>query len=155
LDVQRAVADQARAEQSMTAAQLGVTNARRDLFSLTGLEAQAASEFPEDDLHDETPLASWMGDTSNAPSAQTAVANRQRAEEGVRAANTAWLRTVDAKAQERFTNATAFIGGHSAVYLLQLVATWKLDTTIRPQIRAQNAAASAARAAEDQARQAA
>jgi outer membrane protein TolC len=155
LDVQRAVADQARAEQSVTAAQLGVTNARRDLYSLTGLDAQAASEFPEDDLHDEAPLASWMGDTNNVPSVQSAVANRMRAEEGAKAANTAWLPTVDAKAQERFTNATAFIGGHSAVYLLQLVATWKLDTTIRPQIRAQNAAASAARANEDQARQAA
>jgi outer membrane protein TolC len=155
LDVQRAVADQARAEQSMTAAQLGVTNARRDLYSLTGLEAQAANEFPQDDLHDEAPLASWMGDTNNVPSVQSAVANRLRAEEGVKAANTAWLPTIDAKGQERFTNATAFIGGHSPVYLLQLVATWKLDSTIRPQIRAQNAAASAARANEDQARQAA
>ena len=35
------------------------------------------------------------------------------------------------------------------------MATWKLDTTIRPQIRAQDAAAAAARAGEDQARQAA
>jgi len=41
------------------------------------------------------------------------------------------------------------------VYLLQVTATWKLDLTIIPQIRAQNAAAAAARANEDRARLAA
>jgi outer membrane protein TolC len=155
LDVQRAVADQARAEQSLTAAQLAVTNTRRDLYSLTGVQAEPAAEFPQDDLHEEPPLQSWMGKTGAVPAVQSAIANRERAEEGARAANTGWLPSVDAKAQEKFTNATAFIGGHTAVYLLQLVATWQLDTTIRPQIRAQDAAASAARASEDQARQAA
>jgi outer membrane protein TolC len=155
LDVQRAVADQARAEQSLTAAQLAVTNTRRDLYSLTGVQAEPAAEFPQDDLHEEPPLQSWMGKTGAVPAVQSAIANRERAEEGARAANTGWLPSVDAKAQEKFTNATAFLAGHSAVYLLQLVASWQLDTTIRPQIRAQNAAASAARASEDQARQAA
>jgi len=155
LDVQRALADEAKAEQNVTAAQLGVTSTRRDLYSLSGLDATPADVFPEDDLHEESPLAMWMGKTSGVPAVQSAVANREKAEEGVRAANTGWLPSVDATAEEKFTNATAFIGGHTAIYLLQLVATWKLDTTIRPQIRAQNAAASAARASEDQARQAA
>ena len=155
LDVQRAVADQAKADQNVTAAQLAVTNTRRDLYSLTGLEAQPAADFPEDDLHEESSLDTWMGKTKAVPSVQSAVANRERAEEGVSAANTGWLPSLDAKAQEKFTNATAFVGGHTAIYLLQLVATWKLDTTIRPQIRAQKAAAAAARASEDQARQAA
>ncbi len=155
LDVQRAVADQAKADQNVTAAQLAVTNTRRNLYSLTGLEAQPAADFPEDDLHEESSLDTWMGKTKAVPSVQSAVANRERAEEGVSAANTGWLPSLDAKAQEKFTNATAFVGGHTAIYLLQLVATWKLDTTIRPQIRAQKAAAAAARASEDQARQAA
>ncbi len=155
LDVQRAVADQARAEQSMTAAQLAVTNTRRDLYSLSGLDAEPAAAFPEDDLHEEPSLESWMGKTNTVPSVRSAVANRERAEEGVRAANTGWLPTVNASAEEKFTNATAFAGGHAAVYLLQLVATWKIDATIRPLIRAQDAAATAARAGEDQARQAA
>jgi outer membrane protein len=155
LDVQRAVADQARAQQNVTAAQLGVTNTRRDLYSLTGLEAAPADVFPEDDLHEESSLEGWMGKTSTVPSVQSAAANRERAEEGVRAANTAWLPSVNATAEEKFTNATAFVGGHTAVYLLQLVATWKLDMSLRPQIRAQVAAAAAARAGEDQARQAA
>jgi outer membrane protein TolC len=155
LDVQRAVADQARAQQNLTAAQLGVTNTRRDLYSLSGLEATPADVFPEDDLHEESSLEGWMGKTKAVPSVQSATANRERAEEGVRAANTAWLPSVNATAEEKFTNATAFVGGHTAVYLLQLVATWKLDMSLRPQIRAAAAAAAAARAGEDQARQAA
>jgi outer membrane protein TolC len=155
LDVQRAVADQARAEQALTAAQLAVTNSRRDLYSLSGLAAEPAAEFPQDDLHEEPPLESWLGKTGTVPAVRSAIASRERAEEGARAANTAWLPSVDAKAEEKFTNATAFAGGHTAVYLLQIVASWQLDTTIRPQIRAQNAAAAAARASEDQARQAA
>jgi outer membrane protein TolC len=60
---------------------------------------------------------------------------------------------VSGTAEEKFTNATAFAGGHSTFYLVQLTANWKLDTTLGPQIRAQNAAASAARANEDLARQ--
>ena len=61
--------------------------------------------------------------------------------------------TISGLAEEKLTNATVFAGGHSAFYLLQLTASWKLDTTIVPKIRAQNAAASAARANEDHARQ--
>jgi outer membrane protein len=155
LDVQRAVADQAKAQKNVTAAELAVTNTRRDLYSLSGLEAEPAAAFPEDDLHQESPLESWTGRTEQVPSVKSAMANTARAEEGARAANTAWLPSIDATAEEKFTNATAFVGGHTAIYLLQVVASWKLDTTIRPQIRAQKAAAAAARASEDQARQAA
>jgi outer membrane protein len=153
LDVQRALADQAKSEQSLTAAQLGVTNTRRDLYSLSGVVAEPAATFPEDDLHEEDPLATFTRKVDSIPSVKSATASRMTAEEGARAANTAWLPTVAASAQEKFTNATAFIGGHSKVYLLQLAATWKLDTTIVSQIRAQNAAVVAARANEDQARQ--
>ena len=155
LDVQRALADQAKASQSVTAAQLAVTNTRHDLYSLSGLAAEPATGFPEDDLHEEKSLAAWTGNTSAVPSVQSAEATRVREEEGAKAANTAWLPTLNATAEEKFTNATAFIGGHTNIYLLQLVASWKLDATIRPQIRAQNAAAAAARANADQARQAA
>jgi outer membrane protein TolC len=155
LDVQRALADRAKAEQSVTAAELAVTNTRRDLYSLSGLVAEPSSGFPEDDLHEEEPLPIWTGKAESVPAVKSATANRQSAEEGARAARTGWLPTVQATAQEKFTNATAFSGGHSAFYLLQLGATWKLDTTILPQIRAQNAAAAAARANEDRSRLAA
>jgi outer membrane protein TolC len=155
LDVQRALADQAKAEQNLTAAQLGVTSVRRDLYSLTGVTAEPAAGFPEDDLHEEEPLASWTGQTAAVPSVRSATASRMTAEQGARAANAVWLPTVTGSAQEKFTNATAFVGGHNAIYLLQVAATWKIDATLVSQIRAQNAAVAAARANEDQAQQSA
>jgi outer membrane protein TolC len=156
LDVQRALADEAKAEQNVTAADLAVTTTRRDLSSLSGLVAEPATSFPEDDLHEEgQPLEAWTGKADAAPSVKSAAAARSEADLGVQAAKTGWLPTVSASAEERFTNATAFVGGHSAIYLLQVTAAWKLDTTIVPEIRAQSAAAAAARANEDQARRAA
>jgi outer membrane protein TolC len=155
LDIQRALADQAKAEQSVTQAQLELTNTRRDLYSLSGLVAQPSSAFPVDDLHEEDPIQSWTGRANGVPSVKSAEANRESAEEGAHAARTGWLPSLSGTAEEKFTNATAFTGNHSDVYLLQLTASWKLDLTIIPQIRAQNAAAAAARANEDRARLAA
>jgi outer membrane protein TolC len=153
LDVQRAVADRAKAEQNVTVARLGVTNTRRDLYSQTGVRPEPASVFPDDDLHEEPPLEIWMSGADKVPSVRSAEAGRAAADDASHAARTGWLPTVAASAEEKFTNATAFAGGHSAYYLLQLTANWKLDTTLGPQIRAQNAAASAARANEDRVRQ--
>jgi outer membrane protein len=62
---------------------------------------------------------------------------------------------VTGQAQEKFTNATAFAGGHSAYYLLQIAANWRLDNTVLPQIRQQDAYAAEAQAQEDKARRAA
>lgn len=155
LDVQRALSDQAKAEQNVTAAQLGVTNTRRDLYSLSGVVAEPVAEFPEDDLHEEAPLERWMGRSSTVPSVKSAEANRLTAEKNASAVKAALLPTIGATAEEKFTNATAFVGGHTSIYLLQLSATWKLDATIVPQIRAQNAAVGVAQANEDRARQAA
>jgi outer membrane protein TolC len=155
LDVQRALADQAKAEQSVTAAQLAVVNTRRDLYTLSGLEAEPASSFPEDDLHDEGPLEHWTGKTGGVPSVESARASRVTAEQSEKAVKAALLPTLAGVAEEKFTNATAFTGGHSAIYLFQVTASWKLDTTIAPQVRAQDAAVAAARADEERARQAA
>lgn len=155
LDAQRALADQAKAEQSVTAAQLAVENTRQDLYSLSGLQAEPASVFPEDDLHEETALENWIGLASSVPAVQSAEANRETAEKNASAVKAALLPTIAGMAEERFTNATAFIGGHSAVYLLELSASWKLDTTVIPQLRIVRAAVAAARAEEDRTRLAA
>jgi outer membrane protein TolC len=153
LDVQRALADQAKAEQNVTAAQLGVTNTRRDLYSLSGLVAEPVSAFPQDDLHEEAPLPTWTGRTNAVPSVRSAVAGTTTAEKNVRTVKDVLLPTLSATAEEKFTNATAFIGGHTEVYLLQLVANWKVDTTLFAETRAYEAAASAARANEEHVRQ--
>jgi outer membrane protein TolC len=155
LDIQRALADQAKADQTVTAAQLSVTNTGRDLYSLSGVVAEPSTGFPEDDLHEEEPLASWTGKTGDAPAVLSADAKRVAAEKTARAVKNMVLPTVSATGEEKFTNATALNGGYNEVYLLQLAATWRLDTTLFAQNRAQNAAAAAARANEDQARQSA
>ena len=155
LDVQRAVADQAKAEQTVTAAQLGVTNTQRDLYSLSGVIPEPARDFPSDDLHEEEALPTWMGTTNSVPSVMSARASRAAAEHGAHAVKNSLLPTLSGTAEEKLTNATAFVGGHTAVYLLQLTANWRLDTTLFAQNRAQNAAVAAARANEEGARQAA
>jgi outer membrane protein TolC len=155
LEVQRAIADQAKAEQNVTAAELSVSNTRQDLYSLSGLDAEPATTFPEDDLHDEAPLEAWTGKIGAVPAVQSAVASRVSAEENARAVKATLFPTISGMGEERFTNATAFIGGHKAVYLAQVSATWKVDTTISPMLQAQSAAVAAARANEDGARQAA
>jgi len=155
LDVQRALADAARAEQQVTGAQLNVINSRRDLYSLTGMAPEPASTFPDDDLHPEAPLEGWMAGADKVPSVKSAEASRISAEEASHAARTGWLPTLNGVAEEKFTNATAFSGGYGAFYLLQLAANWKLDNTVLPQIHQQNAIAAAARANEDKVRQAA
>jgi outer membrane protein TolC len=155
LDVQRSLADAAKAEQSLTSAQLSVTNARRDLYSLTGMNPEGGATFPNDDLHEESPLDGWMSSAATVPSVKSAEASRESADEASHAARTGWLPTVNGIAEEKLTNNSVFSGGHVAYYLLQLTATWKLDNTIIPQIKAQNAIAAAARANEDKVRTAA
>jgi outer membrane protein TolC len=155
LEVQRALADEARASQAVTGAQLAVTNVRRDLLSMTGVAPAPATTFPDDDLHEEAPLEGWMSGASTVPSVKSAEETRASAERASGAAKANWWPTLSGVAEEKFTNSTAFTGGHSDVYLLQLIANWKLDMTIMPQVRAAQAVTAAARAREDKARQAA
>jgi outer membrane protein len=151
LDVQRALADVARSQQELASAGYGVTTSARNLSTLSGVEPEPSSTFPVDDLHEEPPLASWLRGSVDTPRVAAAVAQRRAAEKTADAARATWLPTVTGTATERFTNATAF-AGHASYYLLQLSASWKLDATISPTVRAQNAAAAAAIAREDGAR---
>ena len=152
LDVQRALAEEAKAAQQLTSAQLSLVNARRDLYSLTGVEPQPANGFPDDDLHQESALEGWMAGASTVPSVRTAEAARLSAEKATHAARTGWLPTVYGVAEEKFTNATALTGGYSNFYLLQIAATWRLDNTILPQIHQQDAIFAASQANADKAR---
>jgi outer membrane protein len=148
LDVQRALAEVAGAEQDVASAAYGVTTNSRSLATLSGVEPEPSASFPEDDLHEEAPLASWLRNSASTPTVTSAVAARRAAEKSANAARAAWLPTVTGTATERFTNATAF-AGRSEYYLLQLTASIKLDATLSPGVRAQNAAAAAAIARED------
>jgi outer membrane protein TolC len=156
LDVQRARAEIARAEGDVASANLAVVTARRQLATTTSIEPEPASEFIEDDLHEEKPLESWLAAAPQTPGVALATASRRAAEASTAAAEAAWYPTLSANAQERFTNATSF-SGHSAVYLLQATLSWQFDGSLSPRVRAQKAAANASliraeyaeRAAED------
>jgi outer membrane protein TolC len=154
LDVQRANANVARAEGELAASNLAVVTVRRQLASVTSVEPEPALQFPTDDLHEETPLASWLPEAARAPAVAAADAARRAADKGVSAARAAWLPTVYGAAQERFTNATSF-SGHQQYYLLQGILSWRLDATLAPGVRAAAGAAAVAQARSDSAHRAA
>jgi outer membrane protein TolC len=153
LDVQRAEADTARAEQDVATADVGVITSRRALASLAGIEPEPVTAFTTDDLHEELPLAGWFQSEASLPSIVSARESVRAAERNVNAADAAWLPTISATAQERFTNATSF-AGVSEYYILQAVASWRIDPTLLATSRAQRAAAATARAREDGTRRA-
>jgi outer membrane protein TolC len=151
LDVQRARGDVASGEQQLAKAELSVAMGRRALETLSGLQAEPATTFPEDDLRPEAPLEQWFDATERLPLVQSAAAARRSAEASASVAGSSWIPTLTASAQERLTNAPS-LTLHNEYYLLQLTAAWKLDATIPANVRAQRAAAQAAVARADKAR---
>lgn len=151
LDVQRANASIEQARQDVSDSELVLVLARRNLTTLTGVEPSPARERTMDDLHDETPLATWLDRSgTQSPAVRQAKAQAQAAEASVAAARRSFLPTLSASAQERFTNATGF-SGRTSTYSLSAVLSWKLDFTLDPSVKAQLAAADAALARQDRA----
>jgi outer membrane protein TolC len=154
LDLQRAIAEVARRQQEVAAAELNVYTARRALetASRTTPDPVTESDFVRDDLHEEAPLHVWLGlKRDSLVAVRPAVLQTEVARENRRAAQAAWLPTLGAQAQEHFTNATGFTG-RCCIYTLQAIATWQLDFTLAPNVRAETAALDGARAREDRAR---
>lgn len=155
LDLQRAISDAAKASQDIASANQGLVNDRRSLETLTGLLPEVGGKPPEDDLHDEAALATWLGpNNEDLVPVRAAVLNTEAAAKNRDAAKADWLPTLSGQAQNRFTNATGF-AGHGSTYVITATATWKLDFTLGPNVRAQNAAVDAAKAREDKTRRAA
>jgi len=155
LDLQRAVTDVAKASQDMATADQSLVNDRRSLETLSGVSPDVGGSAPPDDLHEEAPLAKWLGSTvDDLVPVRAAALSTEAAVAGRDAAKADWLPTIGAQWQNRFTNATSF-GGQSSYYTLTATATWKLDFTLGPNVRRQNAAVDAAMAREEKARRAA
>jgi outer membrane protein TolC len=141
LDVQRGKAEIARAEGDIASADLAVVTARRQLETASSVTPEPATEFLDDDLHEEQPLQNWLSGAGTVPRVQYANALRLAADKNADAAQAAWYPTLSAMAQEHLTNYSSF-SGHTAVWLLQATLAWKLDATLSPNVRAQDAAAS-------------
>lgn len=155
LDFQRATADVARAKQDVATADQAVANARRDIETLSGLAPEPVTVVPEEDLHDEAPLATWLaGKPDELVSVRLAVLQTLAQGKSRDAALAAWFPTVTGQFQERFTNAGGFTG-RNAYFTVTAVLAWRFDFTLAPNVRAQNAALDAATAREAKARRAA
>jgi outer membrane protein TolC len=126
LDHERAAASVARAEQDLADAELGAALAARALETLSGLNPDPAEPFPEDDLHGEGSLESWLALAGNTPTQRVALKLGEAAEQNRKAASRSLLPTLAGSAQERITNATGF-SGRTSSYTLQLVLSWRLD----------------------------
>lgn len=139
LDHERALANAARAQQDLVDAELGVALSARSLESLSGLTPEPAANFPEDDLHAESPLEGWMALASRTPQGKAASHLREAAEQNRNAASRAILPTLSGSAQQRLSNATGF-AGEASTYSLQLILSWRLDYGVRSGAEAQEAA---------------
>ena len=145
LEVDRADAEIARAEQNVADAKQVEAIARRALQSLSGLKPADGAPALTDELKDEGALDAWEKQSKETPSVRAASLEREAASKQATAAWTALLPVVTATANERITNATGF-AGQNASWTLGLTASWRLDYGAVKQIGAQQAAESAATA---------
>lgn len=137
-DVQRARANVEQSRQELADAGLGRDLAVRSLETLTGLTPTAVTSYPGVSLEPGPPLGAWLnGEKTPADRVQDELL--KAAESGVKAGRAALLPTLSASAQERFTNATGFIG-QPAIFTLQAVLGWRLDWGTYAQSKAQGAA---------------
>jgi outer membrane protein TolC len=152
LELERSLADTARAQQSVTDAALQVALAERLLETISMLAPEGQAKLIVDDLHQEQPLAHWMGeaDIEALPHVVAAGARAQASLAGLRAARYGYVPTLAAKAQEKFTNLTGLNGGHAAVWSVSASLAWNLDFTLTPLRRAQAAQVESDLAAQHQ-----
>jgi outer membrane protein TolC len=154
LDLQRAIADVARAEQDVAVAERSVFSARLTLESLSRLTPEPAvfEDYVADDLKEEAPLASWLGQsTDDLVSVKPAVLATDVAARSRSATRAQWLPTLAAQGQEHLTNAGGFTG-RNAIYTLSGTLGWHVDFALAPNVAAQTAALAAAQAREEKAR---
>jgi outer membrane protein TolC len=152
LDVQRAAAEVERQRQQLTSAELAVQLAARALASRTGVVADTAVESPlGDDLHGEPALAEFLADAPLTPAVKAAALAREAAERAAKAQALTLVPALIGSASERYTNATALLGGHHAAYALSLSLVWAFDLGTPSGIRARNAEAAGAAAREREA----
>jgi outer membrane protein TolC len=156
LDVERASAETERQSQQLSSAELAVKLAARALESATGVAADTASgPALSDDLKPERPLAELAAASPSTPAVRAAASARAAAERTATAQRLTLVPSLSGSVNQRFTNATAFLGGHDNVWVAMLSAGWAFDFGTIPGIRARDAEAAAARAREEAARLAA
>jgi outer membrane protein TolC len=150
LDQARAEADLARARQVVAEAELQVTLARRNLFVLTGVEAEVDAAAIAPGADDEGALDAWTDRAAEVPAVRAARRDREAAERGRDAAWMGLVPVLSGRASERLTNAAGF--GPEAQWALAFTLSWTLDFGRPAAIATRDHAASAAALREERAR---
>jgi outer membrane protein TolC len=155
LDVERARGEVERNVQLLAAAELGVSLVAKALESSSGVKP-ALDGAPElaDDLHEEPPLERFQVADERIPALDAAILGRVASEQQARAQRLSLVPSLGAAVAERVTSAEG-LGGEDDSWQAVVALTWRFDLTTLAGIRAQDAAADAARARELRARLAA
>ncbi len=155
LDVDRARAEVERNVQQLASARLQVSLAARALQSLTGISPELEGEVAlADDLHEEPPLERFQPPDEGIPALAAAIQGRVASEQQARANRLSLVPSLSASMTERVTNAGG-LADREDTWQGMLVLGWTFDLTTLAGIRAQAAAAEAARAREQRVRLAA
>lgn len=154
LERDRAAAEVARNRQTLAEAELQRALAAHALESLTGLAAQGHAAPLAPALEQPPPLASLRLRLEALPSVRAAQSELRAAERTETAGWMVLVPTVNATAQERFTNATGF-AGQNAYFTAGVSLSWRADLSAVPAARALAASTGAARVRAERASQSA
>ncbi len=155
LDRRRAEVEVERGRKSIADAEYNLAIARQRLVSLAGVEPEPTTADPSItvSLADEPPLPSFVdGNIDQVASVKADLADARTSEVQVRGATALFFPTLSASANERFTNATGFLGKYS-IASASLNLSWRLDLAIIPQLRAAKTQAQLAQVRVDRSRQ--
>ncbi len=141
LDYQRALAEAERAKQNVANAEYLASSQARAFTTLTGLAPEPGGALPEDDLHEEAPLATFLrrGEGDETPAIAAARLEAKAADKTAAAQWYTLLPSLSGNATERLTNATGFAGRYGS-YAVSATLTWKLDASAWSTAKAQDAA---------------
>ena len=152
LDADRARAEVERNVQQLAAAELQVSLAARALQSATGVSPDLQGQMAfGDDLHEEPPLEQFQTPDDGIPSIATAIEHRVASEQTAAAERLSFVPSLEAALTEQTSNVKGF-SGQEAFWQAVVGLTWSFDLTKVANVRAQAAAADAARAEEQRAR---
>lgn len=155
LEVDRARAEVERDRQQIAATDLRVALLARALQSATGLAPEVGGEVAlADDLHEEPPLEAFQVPDAQLPSLAAATQARLASERAARAQRLTLVPSLSASFTERVSDFEG-LTGRDAYWQATAALTWSFDLGTLSAIRAQDAAADAARAREERARLAA
>jgi len=147
LDVRRAMAQVASAEQALADAALRKRSAARELEAITGIAAVDPIPAPEADLRTEAELTSWIDGVDDADEVVSARAQVRAAEATVRERRSAFIPLLSARATERLTNAAGF--GEPAQWAVGVTLAARFDVQSIYRAQAGRAAAKASEARYD------